>query len=319
MKNAMANPSPDPNAWVDETLRSLDTEAPPLDPARARARLRDRQQAAGRTKRRRALSAAVAATVLLVIAALPSSRAAAQRLLNLLTLARVDVIENPHVELPQHVVETLVMQPQPWNEEGVSDLAEAERVAGFRLSLPTTSVLEGQPKLSVIRKATMNTSPFKVAEVKDAIDAAGIVGVAIPKEWEGTVLSADVGPVVVADYGDMTVMQSPPFRMTIPTHVPFDRFMELVFRVFGRPAGEALRLSHRFVENPAMVMHFPAATAVREVSLTSGHGVLVGNPDGEDGMCFFWSTPERIYIVEADGLSEARAVAVANSINRQAE
>ena len=136
----------------------------------------------------------------------------------------------------------------------------------------------------------------------------------VPKDWEGTVLSAEGGPAVLADYGDIEVIQSPPFRLTTPAGFPFGRFMELTFRVFGRPEDEARRLGQQLAENPALVMHFPGASAVRNIPLRTGMGVLVGNPDGNDGMCFFWSTPARIYIIEADKLSESRAVAVADSI-----
>ena len=116
---------------------------------------------------------------------------------------------------------------------------------------------------------------------------------------------------------DMQVIQSRPFGLTTAAGFPFGRFMEITFRVFGRPQDEARRLGQQLAENPALVMHFPGASAVRDVPLRTGLGVLVGNPDGDDGMCFFWSTPDRIYIIEADKLSEARAVAVANSIREE--
>jgi hypothetical protein len=310
----MASHDDDRNGWVDERLRSLDgARGTPTDAGQARARLRERHEATGRASRRRTWTLAAAAVVLAVLS-LPWPRAAAQRLLDRLTLDHIAVIDTARTDLPGSVTDALVMKPQPWEEESVRDLDEARRIVGFQPSLPPSDVLAGTPRLSVIRKATLATAPLKVAEIEHALAIAGVRDVTVPKEWEGTALSAEGGPAVLADYGDMQVIQSRPFRLTTAAGFPFGRFMELTFRVFGRPEDEARRLGQQLAENPALVMHFPGASAVRDVRLRTGLGVLVGNPDGDDGMCFFWSTPDRIYIIEADKLSESRAVAVADSI-----
>jgi len=44
-------------------------------------------------------------------------------------------------------------------------------------------------------------------EIERVLAAAGVRDIAVPKEWEGTVLSAEGGPAVVADYGDIEVIQ----------------------------------------------------------------------------------------------------------------
>jgi hypothetical protein len=311
----MANDNDDQNGWVDERLRSLDgPRGAQPNASQARARLRERQDATVRAARRRAWMLAVAGGVLLAVLSLPWPRAAAERLLDRLTLGHIAVIDTARKDLPEDVTDALVMKPQPWAEESVRDLDEAQRIAGFRPSLPPSDVLAGTPKLLVVRKATLATAPLKVSEIERALGIAGVRDVTVPKDWEGTALSAEGGPAVLADYGDIEVIQSRPFRLTTPAGFPFGRFMELTFRVFGRPEDEARRLGQQLAENPALVMHFPGASAVRDVPLRTGMGVLVGNPDGNDGMCFFWSTSARIYIIEADKLSESRAVAVADSI-----
>ena len=313
----MANHHDDRTGWVAERLRSLDgarSETP--DAGQARARLCERQDAGRRASRRRAWMLAVAGVVLVMLS-LPWPRAAAQRLLDRLTLGHIAVIDTARTDLPESVTDALVMKPQPWEEESVRDLEEAQRIVGFRPSLPPSDVLAGVPKLLVIRKATLATKPLKVVEIEHALAVAGVRDLTVPREWEGTALSAEGGPAVLADYGDMQLIQSRPFRLTTAAGFPFGRFMEMTFRVFGRPQDEARRLGQQLAENPALVMHFPGASAVRDVPLRTGLGVLVGNPDGDDGMCFFWSTPDRIYIIEADKLSEGRAVAVANSIREE--
>jgi hypothetical protein len=311
----MANHNDDADGWVDDRLKTLDTpNGFQPNASQARARLRERRDAAGRTARRRVWTLVAVCTVLLAILALPWPRAAAQRLLDRLTLGHIAVIDTARKDLPESVTGAFVMKPQPWREEDVRTLDEAQQIAGFRPALPPSDVLSGTPRLSVVRRATLATAPLKVAEIERALAAAGVRDVTVPKEWEGTTLFAEGGPAVLADYGDIEVIQSLPFRLTTPADFPFGRFMELTFRVFGRPEEEARRLGQQLAENPAIVMHFPGASAVRDVPLRTGRGVLVGNPDGHDGMCFFWSTPSRIYIIEADKLSESRAVAVADSI-----
>jgi hypothetical protein len=136
----------------------------------------------------------------------------------------------------------------------------------------------------------------------------------VPKQWEGTTLVARGGPVVVAEYSRLELIQAAPFRMTTPAAIEFGRFMEIAFRVFGRGEDEARALGRRFAANPALVMHFPERGPVREVPLRTGSGVYVGDLTGWDGICFFWSSADRIYIISAAKMSEEEAAAVADSL-----
>jgi hypothetical protein len=207
------------------------------------------------------------------------------------------------------------MEPKPWDLEPVKDAAEAERVVGFRPSLPRLGLLAGTPTLSVVRSVSLSTKPLKTSDIKRALAAAGVSDMTVPKEWEGITLVAEGGPIVVVDYPEakVEVMESAPFRMTTPSGFQFGRFMEIAFRVFGRSANEARHLSEKFAANPALAMHFPERSQVREVALRSGQGVLVGDV-GDHNICFFWNTPERIYIVSAENMHEDQAATLANSM-----
>jgi hypothetical protein len=147
-----------------------------------------------------------------------------------------------------------------------------------------------------------------------ALARAGVSDIAVPKEWEGLTLIAEAGPVVVADYNGVQIMQSAPFRVNTPPGFRFGRFMEMAFRVFGRSAAEAKMLGAKFEANPALVLHFPEREPVRDVALSSGHGIIVGDLDGDDLICFFWNTSDRIYIVSATNVSERTLVSLADSI-----
>jgi hypothetical protein len=300
--------------WVEERMGSLDAPGGfQPDVAGARIRLRKREAAAA-TRARRAWTAGVIAAAGLAVLALPWPRAAAQRLWDRLTLGRVEIVQVSRKDLPESVTAVFTMEDRnPPMPEAVRDLADAERVAGFRPSLPPPGVLGGTPQLSVVRSVAFTTLPLRTAAIERALAAAGISDLTVPREWEGTTLTAEGGPLVVAAYHDanVEVMQSPPFRMTTPSGFRFDRFMEIAFRVFGRSAHDARTLAKEIAANPALVMHFPEHHQVREVSLRSGRGVIVGD---DDGFCFFWNTPDRIYIVAAATMTEAQAVALANSI-----
>ena len=301
--------------WVEDRLGALDApgEFQP-DVAGARLRLRQRDATAA-TRTRRAWTAGVLAAAGLTVLALPWPRAAAQRLWDRLSLGRVEIVQVSRKDLPEDVAAVFTMQdrsrPMP---EAVRDAADAERVAGFRPSLPPPGVLSGTPNLSVVRSVAFTTLPLRTADIERALAAAGISDIIVPREWEGTTLTAEGGPMVVAEYPDahVEVMQSPPFKMSTPPGFRFDRFMEIAFRVFGRSAHDARTLAKEIAANPALVMHFPEHHRVREVALRSGRGVIVGD---DDGFCFFWNTSDRIYIVAAAVMSEEQAVALADSIH----
>ena len=181
--------------------------------------------------------------------------------------------------------------------------------------LPPPGVLKGTPELSVISKVTLSTRPIRTAEIQQALTTAGVADTQVPVEWEGVTLVAEGGPVVVATYGDgVELMQTASFGLNIPPGFPFGRFMEMAFRVFGRDAGEARLLGEKLAENPAIVLHFPEREQVVDVALQSGRGVLVIDPDGSDGICFFWNMPNRIFIVSAGQMSQQQAATLANSI-----
>jgi hypothetical protein len=299
---------------VDEGLEALEAgrEFEP-DVIRARGRLEERKAVAARRRRQKW---AIACSACFILLALPWPRAAAQRLWDRLALGRVTVVETARRDVPESVIATFTMEDRaPWQAERVRDAAEAERLAGFRPALPPPGVLEGAPELSVIQKVTLSTLPIRTAEIERALTAAGVSDIQVPREWEGVTLVAEGGPVVVATYDDgVELMQSASFGLNTPPGFPFGRFMEMAFRVFGRSASEARLLGEKLAENPALVLHFPEHEQVIDVALRSGQGVLVVNPDGSDGICFFWNMPDRIFIVSAWQMNQEQAAALANSV-----
>jgi hypothetical protein len=52
---------------------------------------------------------------------------------------------------------------------------------------------------------------------------------------------------------------------------------------------------------------FPAHDTVREMPLKSGRAVSAGG-------CFFWNTPDRLFVIGAQNMDPDARVAVANSV-----
>jgi hypothetical protein len=293
------------NGWIDERLRSLDPPDVDVNYDAARGRIREREAAAMRSRRAWATAAAIGAAIL-VLAALPWPRAAAQRLWDRLSLGRVEVVQVAHEE---------AVKPFEMKEEGdepipVRDVEEAERIAGFHPMLPPPDVMAGAPKLSVVKRQVMS-STVKVAEIERALSASGVTGVRVPKEWDGATLRIERGPVVNADYDEAKagLSQSPPFRLITPPGFPVGQFMEVAYRLFGKSPADARDMSRKFVENPAWLLVVPHAT-VHEVNWKGGRAVAAGG----GGMCFFWNTSDRIFVIGAQKMDPDFGVAVANSV-----
>jgi hypothetical protein len=299
--------------WVDDRLDTLKTaDESKADVMRARARLRALQS--GSTRNSRGVWVLVAAAACLLLAALPWPRALAQQLWDRMVLGRIAVVQVDSEGVSEEIASVFTMDSAPYEQEAVADAAEAERIAGFRPLLPPDGILKGKPALSIVTRSVLTTKPLKTADIERALATAGVSDIAVPNQWEGLTLVAEAGPVVIADYDGVQIMQSAPFRMNTPPGFQFGRFMEMAFRVFGRPADEAKALGAKLEANPALVLHFPEREPVRDVALRSGHGIIVGDLNSDDLICFFWNTPDRIYIVSATNVSEHTLVTLADSI-----
>jgi hypothetical protein len=297
--------------WIEERLQSLEVGEFQTDAGLARDQLRQRTIAAAQRQRRAWIAAASGC---LAVAILPWPRAVAQQIWNRVLVRRVVVVEVVRPDVPEHLTAAFTMDSEPFDQEIVRDAAEAERLAGFRPMLPPAAVLPGTPQLSVVKTVKLSTRPLRIADILQALAAANVSDVHVPKEWEGTVLTAEAGPVVVAAYEAIEIMQSAPFRMNVPPGFRFGQFMETAFLVFGRNPAEAKALGEKFEANPALVMHFPGRGPVRDVPLRSGRGVFVADAEDAEGVCFFWNTADRIFIVSATHLTESQAAALADSI-----
>jgi hypothetical protein len=311
----MANDKNSQNDFsVDDSLRSLEPSAefePDLNAARARLRER---QSTSRSPARRMARLVLAGAALVVVLLLPWTRAVAQRLWDRLTVSRIEIVQITGRELSDDVAAMFSFEdresiaPTP-----VSSIAEASKLAGFLPALPAPDVLRGKPGLAVLLTGRMSSQPVDVAKLRDAVRSAGLPALTVPEGWHGARLTVEGGPAVIASYPDagIEVIQSRPFGMNVPAAVPFEEFMRLGFRLFGRSEDDAKTLAREIAANPAVVFHFPKHHRVHEVRLKAGRGVVVTD---YEGICFFWNTPDRLFIVSAPRMSDGDLVRLADSV-----
>ena len=278
----------DDTRWVDDKVDALEMPPGPQSVEKARVRLDVRKAAAIRHRR----LAWAASAILLGLLALPGTRAAAQRLWNQLTLGRVEIIHG-EAEVPEEVAAVFAMDTEPFEEQQVGTLEEAARLVGFQPMLPRLDGIGAPSAVLVTRAVTLSTGKLQRAEIQSALARVGVTDLSVPVEWEGMTLSATGGPALTIEYPGFYFIQTPPLNMTAPAAFELGRFMEMAFRVFGRPASEAHALGEKFAANPALVMHFPRSSPVRDVALKSGKGIYVGDTNRPDDICFFWNNRGR--------------------------
>ena len=85
-----------------------------------------------------------------------------------------------------------------------------------------------------------------VRELEAALREAKVTGVAVPQSWDGIVLSMNQDKGVLADYGDFFIAEAPPLTIGAPATFPLERFVDILLRIVGINARDALTLSESF-------------------------------------------------------------------------
>jgi hypothetical protein len=301
--------------WVDGQLASLPSIDREPNAAKALASLRARETNMRAARRRLTWAVATASVICIAVLALPGSRALAQRLWDSFLLKRAEVVRVSFENIPEGLRADVLSGGS--GPEGVSSIDEAERRAGFRPILPGAGILSARPSLSVSTTIDGRLT-LRRPELSKALEKAGVSGVEVPQDWEGRSIALEVGPIIVADYGELTLLQCRPITLMAPSGFDTARFLEVAFRILGADEGEARRLKDRFAANPAWFWAIPRdkQATIQEISLHSGPGIYIEDFDSHgarEGAAVIWNTPDRIYLA-GGRTSRELALAVANSI-----
>lgn len=245
------------------------------------------------------IAVAAASAVCVAVLVLPATRALAQELWYRFVLRRVEVIRLDLSKLPlQMQITTNGL------EQSVQDMEEAERNAGFRPYLPSLSVLQTNPAITITGPISIEQR-IHVRDIESALVRVGASDVQVPAEWEGLQLRSQIGPVVELDYGDrVQILQARPIEFSVPSGFPLEHFAEVAFRSIAVSSWEARHMAERFAANPAWLLDLPpdAVVNIQEVSLRAGPAMLIEELDDRGEVrrvTVFRSTSERMYSVSS--------------------
>jgi hypothetical protein len=318
----MENTSPEPiRAWVERQMDATDPAAgwqPDAGVALARFRARARAERRYSIWRRWALCAAAGAAAIATVVLLPAARVAAQQFWQFLTVRQVAFIRvNPWpdgVPSPQLVPIGRVLPPLP-----VRDLDEARWHLHYEPRLPHPGILSGSPGFLISPSLAVGTV-IRTADLELALQKAGVTDQSVPTQWDGAQLTLHTGPIVIAQWKDAVLAQSPPWTLSVPQNVDFPAFAALVLRVFGVAPQEAQRLVDRMGTAPLLLAPVTPDLAriatIEEIQLHSGPAILLtqtGVTWAHDRITLFWSVPDRVYLINGT-LSRSLAIVMANAV-----
>jgi hypothetical protein len=260
--------------------------------------------------------AAAAALGCAALVLLPETRALAQQLWQFLTVGRVAVIRvNPWpdgVPSPQIKLAGIPIPPQP-----VNSLDEAQRRTGFVPRLPIPGVLSSSPQLAVMGGLSVATV-VRVADLKLALEKAGVPDQPVPTQWDGAKLALHSSPIVIAEWPGFLLAQSLPLTITAPPDFDFPAFSAMILRILGVGAGQARELAARMATIPVWLLPVDSAMTegktIREINLRSGPATLIEDTDKNGArVTISWSVSDRVYLLSG-GISAELATAIANAV-----
>jgi len=304
--------------WVREQTALLDPGEWEPDTRAALARQHARMEGSSVRSSWRSRLLWMAATALgcAALFLLPETRALAQQFWQFLTVGRVAVIRvNPWpagVASPQINLVAIPIPPQR-----VNSIEEARWRAGFDPRLPNPGLLSSSPQLSVMLPMSMATV-VKNADLKVALEKAGVADQPVPDAWDGARLALHSSPIVIAEWPDVLLAQSLPLTVTAPQGVDFSAWSALILRILGVGASQARELAERVGTAPVWLLpvdsEMTRGKTIREVNLRGGPGTLIEDSDKKGKrVTVVWSVGDRVYLLSGR-ISAELAIATANAV-----
>jgi hypothetical protein len=305
--------------WIATRLAATEPGWRP-DPLRARQRIDEGclVRPAHRHRRVRVALAAAVAVVAAVFVA-PTGRVLAQELWYRLFASRFQVVR---LDLSKVPLDTSLSVRGA--EQSAASIEDASALAGYTVALPPADVLPGVPVLGVLPPIAISHRIDR-ARLVAGLAAIGADDVEVPVGWDGVTLRGTVGRTVSARYlgsgavgrvpDDVTILQTPPIRLDVPSGFALDRFAEAMFRAGGLSWWDARTLGQEYAAHPAWLLDVPEAGAVtvETVPLAGGTAVVVDETgDGRRGeVTVFVSRPWRLYAVSSPSREKSLRVAAA--------
>jgi hypothetical protein len=300
--------------WVAQRMAATQLPTDWPDPAAARRRVDERLEK--RPRRPLVWASVTAALCLAAVFVVPTSRAVAGRLWDQVVLGRIQVLiadYDGHGAAASFLSPELQQRPQA---QPVSSLEEARVLAGFSPRLPRPGVFTASPNYSVA-DVTSATLRLRTPAIRFLFGQAGGSPSAVPDAWNGVVLEVRAGPVIVAEYDGVLLLQSLPFRVIKPADFDLELLYRIAFRTLGMDERDAVALSGEG-SSPALLMAMPEAdrNLLHEFRTPWGTGMMIDEVYGPGKIVAVWSGPGRIYALFPDTRTVSRefVITVANAL-----
>src|SRR5688572_5351568 len=298
--------------WVSR--RVAGSQSPPGWPDVDAARRRLDRRLASRP-RHRLIWIGVTTAACAALLVLPQSRAVAQRLWDQVVVGRLYVLitDDNRVDVGAFSPD---LQHRP-EAHPVPSVEEASRVAGFPPRLPRVQLFAASPSYSVT-DVTSATLRLRTAALREIFARAGGSPAEVPDAWSDAVLEVRIGPVIIADYGGILLLQSRPFQLITPPDFDLERFYRIAFRSLGWSEREARALSSDLGISPALLTFMPMEDKdlVHEFGTRSGTGMMIEEVYGAGKILAVWTGSDRIYALfpEKGAISREFVKEVANAL-----
>ena len=263
--------------------------------------------------------AGATATLLAAILALPGPRATAQVLWDRVVAGRIQVmIVDDNVAGAAAGLFVPEIYPLP-ETRPVGSLEEASRVAGFVPRLPAADLFPSDLPAYAVADVVTARVRLRTPALRYLLHEAGGAAGEVPDSWNGAVIETRIGPVVIADYDGLLLLQSLPFEVTKPANLDLQQFYSVAFRILGMSASEAWTRSTELGISPALLMFMPPEDRdlVHAFSTPAGTGVMIDGVYGAGKTVAVWSGSDRVYALypETREVSREFIATVAASLN----
>jgi hypothetical protein len=263
------------------------------------------------------LWAGAAAMLCAAVLALPGPRLAAQRLWDQVFLGRLQVLIADFDGLGAGAGSFVTEAHLP-EVHRVASIEEAGQLAGFLPRLPEPGVFSVAPTYSVAGVTSAKLG-LPTRGIRDLIARTGGMASEVPDSWNGVVLEVRVGPVIMADYDGVLLLQSLPFELIKPADFDLERFYRMAFRALGASDLYAQSLSADLAINPALLLLMPKEDSelVHGFATKSGTGVMIDEVYGHGKIVGVWSGADRLYALYPNTREVTRdfLIRVANALD----
>ncbi len=280
------------NEFVSSKLSLLDTEVsmPPEQVAAAWRRVQTRAATARRVPARWIFGLSAAAMLCLVFL-IPSTRAVAQSTWRSFVLWRTEALT---IDMAKTSVELLMPNVFPLHPSGeswrTSDLAEAERLAGFRvLTLASPQLSAHRPAFRIEQQPEI-TRIIDLAAIQKELTRLERPMVSPPDGIDGAkIVLRPRSRLVVTSYGECPkirgmwracafLVQARPKALELPPGVIVEPFVRFSLELAGLSAAHARQLQSLAGADPIFFLPSEAGSTIEAVSVKGRRGLLIRSP-----------------------------------------